>query len=51
MALKIHMVCLDLCGEQMMRTKYGKYDLYLNLGFKQEISALVLKIIYGIDVM
>lgn len=51
MALKIHTVCLDLCREQMMRTKDEEYDLYLNLGFKQEISASVLEVIYGIDVM
>lgn len=51
MALKIHMVSLDLYGEHMMRTKYGEYELYLDRGFKQEISALVLEVIYGIDVM
>lgn len=39
MALKIHMVCLGLCGEQMMRANDGEYDLYLKLGFKQEVSA------------
>lgn len=51
MALKIHMVCLDLCRKQLMRTKDGEYELYLNLELKQEISALVLEVIYGIDVM
>lgn len=35
----------------MMRTKDGEYDFYLNLGFKEEISASVLGVIYGIDVI
>lgn len=51
MALKILTVCLDLCRKQLIRTKDGEYDLYLNRVLNQEIPALVLEVIYGIDVM